>query len=77
MKKSVDNTVSAELLAAYLDGSATEQESQMVLDALAEDAELRELMRISQSVDIDLGIQHKECEIIPMTAMAASCDEDN
>lgn len=75
MKKSVDNTVSTELLAAYLDGNATEQESQMVLDALAEDAELRELMRISQSVDIDLGMLHKECEIIPMTAMAASCDE--
>lgn len=75
MKKSVDNTVSIELLAAYLDGNATEQESQMVLDALTEDAELRELMRISQSVDMDLGLQHKECEIIPMTAMAASCDE--
>ena len=77
MKKSVDNTVSAELLAAYLDGNATEQESQMVLDALAEDAELRELMRISQSVDMDLGLQQRECEIIPMTAMAASCDEGN
>ena len=75
MKKSVDNTVSTELLAAYLDGNATEQESQMVLDALAEDAELRELMRISQSVDMDLGLQQRECEIIPMTAMAASCDE--
>ena len=77
MKKSVDNTVSAEMLAAYLDGNATEQESQMVLDALAKDAELRELMRISQSVDMDLGLQQRECEIIPMTAMAASCDEGN
>ena len=75
MKKSVDNTVSTELLAAYLDGNATEQESRMVLDALAKDAELRELMRISQSVDMDLGLQQRECEIIPMTAMAASCDE--
>lgn len=77
MKKSVDNTVSAEMLAAYLDGNATEQESQMVLDALAKDAELRELMRISQSVDMDLGLQQRECEIIPMTAIAASCDEGN
>lgn len=75
MKKSVNNNISAELLAAYLDGNATASESQMVLDALAEDAELRELMRISQSVDMDLGILHKECEIIPMTAMAALCDE--
>ena len=75
MKKSVDNTVSAELLAAYLDGNVTKQESQMVLDVLVGDAELRELMHISQSVDMDLGVLHKECEIIPMTAMAASCDE--
>lgn len=75
MKKSVNNHVSAELLAVYLDGNATASESQMVLDALAEDAELRELMRISQSVDLDLDVLHKECEIIPMTAMAASCDE--
>ena len=75
MKKSVNNNVSAELLAAYLDGNVTASESQMVLDALDEDAELRELMRISQSVDLDLGMLHKECEIIPMTAMAASCDE--
>ena len=75
MKKSVDNNISAELLAAYLDGNATASESQMVLDTLAEDVELRELMRISQSVDLDLDMRHKECEIIPMTAMAASCDE--
>ena len=75
MNKSVNNNISAELLAAYLDGNVTASESQMVLDALAEDAELRELMHISQSVDIDLGIWHNECEIIPMTAMAASCDE--
>ena len=75
MKKSVNNNVSAELLAAYLDGNATASEGQMVLDALAEDAGLRELMRISQSVDLDLDMLHKECEIIPMTAMAASCNE--
>ena len=77
MKKSVDNTVSAELLAAYLDGNVTKQESQMVLDALVGDAELRELMHISQSVDMDLGVLHKECEIIPMTAMAATCNEES
>lgn len=69
--------MSAELLAAYLDGNATAQESEAVLEALATDAELRELLHISQSVDIDLGLYHKECEIIPMAAIAASCDENN
>ena len=77
MKKSVNNNISAELLAAYLDGNATEQESQMVLDALAEDAELRELMRISQCVDAELGMVCEEMELLPMTAMAATCEESN
>lgn len=77
MRKSVDNNISAELLAAYLDGNVTEQESQMVLDALSEDARMRELMHISRSVDAELGVIPQECEFIPMTAMAASCDEGN
>lgn len=75
MKKSVDNIISAELLAAYLDGNATASESQEILDALCADAELRELMHISQSVDAELGVIPQECEFIPMTAMVASCDE--
>lgn len=77
MKESVNNQISAELLAAYLDGNATVQESEAILEALATDATLRELLHISQSVDIDLGLHHKECEIIPMAAIAASCDENN
>lgn len=75
MKKSVDNHISAEMLAAYLDGNATANESQEILDALSADAELRELMHISQAVDAELGVIPQECEFIPMTAMAASCDE--
>lgn len=63
------------MLAAYLDGNATASESQEILDALSADAELRELMHISQSVDAELGMIPQECEFIPMTAMAASCDE--
>lgn len=75
MKKSVDNHISAEMLAAYLDGNATANESQEILDTLSADAELRELMHISQAVDAELGVIPQECEFIPMTAMAASCDE--
>ena len=77
MKKSVNNPISAELLAAYLDGNATASESQEILDALSTDAELRELLHISQAVDEDLGLLSKECELIPMTAMAATCNEEN
>lgn len=77
MKKKSVNNISAEVLAAFLDGNATAQESKKIFDALTEDAELRELMHISQSVDAELGMTPQECEFIPMTAMVATCNEEN
>lgn len=77
MKKKSVNNISAEVLAAFLDGNATAQESKEIINALTEDAELRELMHISQSVDAELGMTSQECEFIPMTAMAATCNEEN
>lgn len=77
MKKKSVNNISAEVLAAFLDGNATAQESKEIFGALAEDAELRELLHISQSVDAELGMTSQECEFIPMTAMAATCNEEN
>ena len=75
MKKESLNNISAEVLAAYLDGNATMQEGSEILDALCVDAELRELMHISQSVDRELSLFATDIDYIPMTAMAASCDE--
>ena len=77
MKKKSVNNISAEVLAAFLDGNATAQESKEIINALTEDAELRELMHISQSVDAELGLKPDECDILPMTAMAATCNEEN
>lgn len=77
MKQKPVNNLSAEVLSAFLDGNATAQESDAIMDALAADADLRELFHISQSVDVDLGLQACGCEILPMTAMAASCGEEN
>ena len=77
MKKKSVNNISAEVLATFLDGNATAQESKEIINALTEDAELRELMHISQSVDTELGIIPQECDFIPMTAMAAICNEEN
>ena len=77
MKRKSENNISAEVLAAFLDGNTTAQESKEIFGALAEDAELRELMHISQSVDAELGLAPQECEFIPMTAMAATCSEAN
>ena len=77
MKNKSVNNISAEVLAAFLDGNATAQESKDVFGAFSEDAELRELMHISQSVDAELGLISHDCELIPMTAMAATCDDAN
>lgn len=77
MKKKSVNNISAEVLAAFLDGNATAQESKEIITALTEDAELRELLHISQSVDAELGVVSQECEFVPMTAMAATCNEEN
>ena len=77
MKKKSVNNISAEVLAAFLDGNATAQESKEIITALTEDAELRELLHISQSVDAELGVVSQKCEFVPMTAMAATCNEEN
>lgn len=72
----VDN-IPAELLAAFIDGNASAQECREILETLPYDAELRELLHISQSVDAELSLIPQECEHIPMTAMAATCNEKN
>ena len=49
----------------------------MILNSLNDDTELREILRISQSVDRELGVMAPEYEILPITAIAASCSEGN
>lgn len=75
MAKKLTNNTSSEILAAFLDGNATSQESQAILDSLSEDAQLRELLHISQLVDSEVGYISEDYEYLPMAAMAASCDE--
>ena len=61
-----------EVIASYLDGRATAEQSRNILDALHKDEELREILRISQLVDVDLGLSvDEEVEVLPMSAMAA------
>jgi hypothetical protein len=77
MEKPANKTIPVELLAAFLDGNATAYESDCILQSLAEDAQLRELMRISLSVDKELGWNSPCMEVLPMTALAANCQESN
>lgn len=69
------NNISDELLASYLDGNTSLNETQQVLDALACDARLQEFMQISHDIDIEID-NNKPC-VLPMTEMAASNSIDN
>lgn len=74
-EESATNSISAESLAAFLDGNATAEETRAILRNLAEDDELSELMRISQSVDNELAATQPCADIIPMAALAATCSD--
>ena len=77
MKKELENKISNEVLAAFLDGNATLQESQAIISALPGDSNLKELLRISRSVDTELCMNHNLVGNLPMTAMAATCMGNN
>ena len=68
--------ISDEVIAAFLDGQSSTQETLGILESLSVDSELRELLRISQVVDAELGLNIEDCEFLPMTAMVASFNED-
>lgn len=72
MKTTGNIHFSDDLLAAYLDGNASAEECRQILQSLGND-ELREILNISQLVDIDLNIDHSgDVELLPLAAMAAT-----
>ena len=76
------NSISDELLAAYMDGNTTLEETQMVLDAAADDAELKELMQLSIRVDeelegMDLCLKPSSERPLPVLKRAAKNTVDN
>jgi len=76
------HNISDELLAAYMDGNTTLEETQMVLDAVAENAELRELMQLSIKVDEELKgkelcLKPSTIRTLPMLKRAAKNTVDN
>ncbi len=62
------NRISDELLAAYLDGNTNEAETRMVLEALQDDAELRETLDIAIQVE---GDEDAAYDVLPMMKLAA------
>lgn len=77
-----EHSISDELLAAFFDGNTTMEETRRVLDAAAEDADLRELMELSMQVDeelegYDLTISPSISRPFPMLERAANNTVDN
>jgi hypothetical protein len=78
MKNQSDrHTLSAELIAAYLDGNATAAECRQVLETLKHDEQLRELLQVSLHVDAEMGLLLQRTNHLPIAAMAANCEEGN
>jgi len=74
----MDKRITDELLAAYLDGNTSAAETEMVLNAIRENTELQEFLRLSDEIDNDLYCEEDDeigniCinEFLPYTALAA------
>ena len=73
--------ISDELLAAYLDGNTTKEETELILKALKTDKELQEVLDIALEVEeesaaiVSVNISFTE-EVLPMLQKAALSDEN-
>ena len=74
MKTRNINSLSDELLAAYLDGNTTAEETRQVLQALNGDKEIQETLITAERVDSFLNKDIQEYKILPMAQMAARGD---
>ncbi len=72
---SAKHILSDELIAAYLDGNATAEECLLILQAMEHDAQLRERLRVSLTVDAEMGLLLQQSHHLPTMAMAANCQE--
>lgn len=68
--------ISDELLAAFLDGNTSAEDTLRVLKAAEQDEELQEIIRLSGEVDESMAFQKSTVRDIPMTAMAARQKEN-
>lgn len=66
--------ISDELVAAFLDGNVNEEEMSSIAGALANDAELAELLALSPLIDMELDKEQRR--ILPMRALAAANPEN-
>lgn len=68
--------ISDELLAAYLDGNTSEEETKQVLQALKEDKHLQEVLNVALQAEDEVSIIPLQSEDLPMLQMAALSGEN-
>jgi len=68
--------ISDELLAAYLDGNTSEEETKQVLQALKKDKQLQEVLNVALQAEDDVMVVPLQREVLPMLQMAALSGEN-
>lgn len=68
--------ISDELLAAYLDGNTSEEETKQVLQALKKDKHLQEVLNVALQAEDEVSVIPLQSEVLPMLQMAALSGEN-
>ena len=68
--------ISDELLAAYLDGNTSAEETMQVLQAIKSDKQLQEVLDIAMQVEDEALLVPLQSEVLPMLQMAALSGEN-
>jgi hypothetical protein len=68
--------ISDELLAAYLDGNTSEEETKQVLQALKKDKQLQKVLDVALQAEDEVSIIPLQSEVLPMLQMAALSGEN-
>ena len=72
----IKDLISDELLAAYLDGNTSEEETKQVLRALKKDKQLQEVLNVALQAEDEVSIIPLQSEVLPMLQMAALSGEN-
>lgn len=67
--------ISDNLLSAFLDGNTTKEETELILDSIKHDKQLKDFFEVVN--DVDKQVNKNSIEVLPMTAMAAAMGEDS
>lgn len=68
--------ISDELLAAFLDGNTSEEETKQVLQALKKDKQLQEVLNVALQAEDEVSIMPLQSDVLPMLQMAALSGEN-